>query len=188
MSPRALLAGLSATLAVALAAPDAAAHRERYPKRLAVAIAREGVAVTIDYGVPRGELSASLRRLFDRDRSGALDDKERAQLSRQLTREATAFLELTLDGRPLALRPRTAALDAGGGEDERLSLHLELSAERALPPGDHRLRVADRHKDRRVAVPLAVTLGAGVSYRARPPLLLTVDGDRPATLELRAAK
>ena len=123
--------------------------------------------------------------MFDRDRSGALDDKERAQLQRQLAREATAFLEVSLDGRALRLAPRTAILDASGGTDERLSLHLELRADRALAAGDHKLRVADHHKDRRLAIPVAVTLGQGVTYRTRPPLVLTVDATRAALLELR---
>lgn len=166
----------------------ASAHRERYPKRDVLTLERTRVVLSIDYVVPRGELAAGLRRVFDRDRDGELGDKERGQLARHLAREATAFLSLTVDGRAARLTERTAMLDATGGEDERLSLHVELAADAPLDPGDHTLRLADRHKDRRISVPLAVKLTPGITWRVRPPVLLLLDPSRAAMLQIKVSQ
>ena len=160
----------------------AGAHVERYPKRDALTIAPTGLRLTVDYLVPSGDVALALRKIFDRDHSGALDDGERAALREHLAKEATVFLRVSLDGRDVKLEPRTTIADVSGAEDERMTVHVELAATQQIAEGDHRVLVSDHHKDRRIAVPLRVTLAAGVRWKSRPPLLITVDGAHDAEL------
>lgn len=152
-------------VALLLCAPAAAsAHREMYPKQDRLELSPGGVRLLLGYAVPAGDEARALRRLFDRDRDGTLGAEERAALNEHLARLALHFLSVKLDGRPLPLR--RAAVEGGPEDAERLAVTVTVEA--ALPPGAHVLRLSDRHKDRRLAVPVTVS-ARGVRVTSRLP-------------------
>jgi hypothetical protein len=145
------------------------------------------VRVVLDYAVPGGDQAQALRRIFDRDRSGALNAREQAALRAYLIEEATHFLALEIDGVLVALRgvgedPAPLGDGVGGG---RLEVEVTLAAQVTLGDRRHRLVLSDRHKDRRQVVPVAVSIeGLQPIYKEpRAPLQLLGEG-RPLELEL----
>jgi hypothetical protein len=138
-------------IALLCAGGIAAAHKS-IPKQVAVTLRRDAVEVVVEY-VVEGDVARTLRRLLPPERVGA-----------HLAREALAFLVVSVDGAPLAL--------------EQTGLHLEILPQgyyarvtvgAALPlrDGRHALRVVDRHKDRRVSVPVRLEAGRWVTVRER---------------------
>ena len=181
---------LGALLFAAALAPSARAHKEEFPKRDALLIEPDRVTLTVQYLVPASDEAEVLRRLFDRDRSGQLEAAEQAALRSYLSVQASAFVQLTLDGKTLPLKQERVELGpvGGGGRQEGLSAVLTLSAAlpaAALASGHHRLRLADRHKDRRVAVPLRV-VARGLRVASHLPPLPLLDAGHAAELELEA--
>jgi hypothetical protein len=148
-----------ARLALALLAisATAAAHTEKFPKRDRLQLSAGGARLAIDYLIP-GDEARALREVFDRDHSGALDDKERAQLGEYLAQQAARFAALTVDGAPVALARAGFEPELGAGGETPIAVTVRLAAPLALGPGRHHVRFADRHKDRRVTVPVAVAL------------------------------
>ncbi len=181
---------LGALIFAAALVPSARAHKEEFPKRDALLIESDRVTLTVQYLVPASDEAEVLRRLFDRDRSGQLEAAEQAALRSYLSVQASAFVQLTLDGKALPLKQERVELGpvGGGGRQEGLSAVLTLSAAlpaAALASGHHRLRLADRHKDRRVAVPLRV-VARGLRVASHLPPLPLLDAGHAAELELEA--
>jgi hypothetical protein len=137
-------------------ASTAAAHDTKYPKRDRLELSPAGARVIVDYVIPAGDEARALRELFDRDRSGALDERERAQLAEYLAVQAARFVALSVDGAPVPFA-RTA-IDPALGETAiaPLAVTVTLVAAVLLADGEHRVRFGDRHKDRRVDVPVAL--------------------------------
>lgn len=183
---------LGALIFAAALVPSARAHKEEFPKRDALLIEPDRVTLTVQYLVPASGEAEVLRRLFDRDRSGQLEAAEQAALRSYLSVQASAFVQLMLDGKPLPLQQERVELGpiggGGGGRQDGLSAVLTLSAalpSEALASGQHRLRLADRHKDRRVAVPLRV-VARGLRVASHLPPLPLLDAGHAAELELEA--
>jgi|GEM_PF-3565431 len=162
--------------AVAGAGGVAAAHVEQYPKRDRLELRPTGVRLVIDYAVPPGEDARTLRKIFDRDHSGALDADEYAALGKALGDEARRFLSLTVDGQAVSFRAETHPGPAGQG-NERLVVELSLEANVAV---HGKLILEDRHKDRRILVPVTVVT-QGVKL-ASLPSLVTVSTGHPLEL------
>jgi hypothetical protein len=172
-----------ALLALLLTSAVASAHRDEFPKRDRLELTPTALSLRIDYCLATSDESRLLFRLFDRDRSGQLDDPESAALLAHLARLATAFVTLEIDGRPLPLHQAAAELSGPSAASLALSAVVILTAPLGLKPGRHRLRLGDRHKDRRQPVPLTwVATGLRVQS-SLPPLPLLHDGP-PIELEL----
>lgn len=153
--PRAV-AALGALLALAVLGAPARAHRVQYPKTDTLQLSPQALSLRIEYLVPSPEESGLLFRLFDRDRSGTLEDGEQQALREHLCRQADAFVRVELDGKPLPL-VRTQAELARAGRGELLAVSLTLTA--TIPTAAaHTLRLFDRHKDRALAVPVRVAV------------------------------
>jgi hypothetical protein len=161
-----------------------AAANEPPPKHEEIAIGPSEVVVAFDYLVPRGPLAASLRKIFDRDHSGTIDDGEATRLGAQLVREAAAFLALTVDGKPVTMSVGAPVIDAPGFHDDALRLHGQALARIALADGQHTIRFADHHKDPRIRIPVMIHLQPGAIWPAHPPVLLQFLDEKHA-LELR---
>jgi len=176
-------AGLAVIL-VALAGSTAAAHSEQFPKRDRLALAPSGARVVIDYSIPAGDEARALRELFDRDHSGALDERERAQLGEYLAQQAARFVALTVDGAAAALERVSAEPALGASANAGLTVTVTLAARVALGAGEHRVRFADRHKDRRVTVPVALALdGLRATTRLDPQPFVFADHPLDFTIE-----
>lgn len=163
----------------------AAGHKEEFPKRDALLIEPGRLTLTVQYVVPASEEAEVLRHLFDRDRSGQLEGAELDALRSYLSTQASAFVKLALDGKALQLKQEQIELgpipiDA---RREALSAVLTLSLPLSLSPGRHQLRFSDRHKDRRVQVPLRIS-GRGLRVRSNLPPLPLLDEGHVAELEL----
>ena len=143
------------------------AHSERYPKRDRLELRADGATLIVDYAVPRGEDARALREIFDRDRSQLLDSNELAALGRYLADQATHFIALTLDDQPLALERDAPQTDLEPLPDGRLAVRVVLRAR--YEPGKHDLLFKDRHKDRRIAVPLELALEGVHKDSSLPP-------------------
>ncbi len=158
----------AAATGILLLAASATAH-ETAPKQDEIAIGPSEVVVAIDYLVPRGPLAASLRKIFDRDHSGTLDDDEEARLGAQLVREAAGFLALTVDGQAVTMSVGAPAIDAPGRGDEAIRLHGQAVARISLADGEHTIRFADHMKDPGLRIPTIIHLQPGAIWPKRPP-------------------
>jgi hypothetical protein len=167
-------------------APSAAGHGVEYPKRDTLQVAPQSVTLRIEYVVASAEESALLARLFDRDRSGALEPGEQQALREHLCRQADAFVRLELDGRPLPLR-RTQAELGRPGRGELLAISMTLTAAIPGTAPAHTLRLFDRHKDRALAVPVRVT-AQGVQLTTRLPPLPLLTAEQPLQLAFVGAR
>jgi len=164
---------------LALCAHAASAHVEPFPKRDRLALSPTSARITIDYLIPAGEDARTLRELFDRDHSGALDDAEHAQLVEYLAQQATHFTTLTIDGAPISLHRESITPAIDPRANGPLAITVTLAAPLATPP--RHVRFADRHKDRRITIPVAVTLDH--LSAALPPLPTTFQ-DHPLEFDL----
>lgn len=154
--------GVGALLALATGGLlGAQAHAPTFPKRDQLHIDPGSVALTVEYEVA-GDEAVQLARLFDRDRSGRLDAGECSALRDSLAQVAVAFARLDWDGQPLPLARRDAVLRCDGAGPLLLQATwvapLPVRASPTEEEAGHRLRLTDRHKDRRVAVPLRITV------------------------------
>lgn len=174
---------VSLILGALLFSAVASGHKEEFPKRDALLIEAGQLTLTVQYMVPASEEAEVLRRLFDRDRSGQLEAAEQAALRGYLSAQASAFVKVALDGKALQLRQERVELGPIGAQREALSATLTLSLPLSLTPGRHQLRFSDRHKDRRVQVPLRVS-APGLRLRSNLPPLPLLDEWHAAELEL----
>jgi hypothetical protein len=150
-------------LALLLVAGAAVAHPEPFPRRDRLELSPGGARLQLDYAIAPGIDADGLREQFDRDGRRGLDAAERAQLVAYLADEAARFTALSVDGKPVALARAGVESDLGAG----LRVRVTLTARLRLDDGPHRLRLADRHKDRRLAVPVTIALDRLVA-RALP--------------------
>jgi hypothetical protein len=162
-----------------LCAHAASAHVEPFPKRDRLALSPTGARVTVEYLIPAGQDARTLRELFDRDHSGALEDGERAQLVEYLAQQATRFTTLAINGDAVTLRREslTPAIDAH--PNGPLAITVTLAAPLTAPP--RHVRFSDRHKDRRITIPVTVALDHLTA--ALPPLPTTFQ-DHPLEFDL----
>jgi hypothetical protein len=112
------------------------AHEVRYPKRDRLELSATRAKLTIEYVVPPVDAPA-LKQIF-RDRD----------MTSYLVEQALHFVALSADGKNLAMHiDNTESFDLG--------VRVEMSAAIDRP---HRVKLEDRHKDRRVNVPVEVIL------------------------------
>ncbi len=173
-------------LALAFASGLAGAHAVKYPKRDRLVLTPTEIRVAIDYLVPAGDEARALREIFDRDRSGALDAAERAQLAEYLAAQATHFAALAVDDRAVPLARVAADPDLGAGGAGPLGTTVTLAAPVALD-GEHKIKFADRHKDRRVDVPVEVAFERVALLSKLPPLPM-LGADKTLELQVAAVK
>lgn len=183
---RARPAVVFASLAALAVSAVAGAHAVKYPKRDRLVLAPSEIRLVIDYLVPAGDEARALREIFDRDRSGALDDSERAALGEYLAAQASHFAALTVDDRAVPLARVAADPDLGAGGAGPLGTTVTLAARVALD-GAHRVKLVDRHKDRRVDVPVEVVFDRVALQSKLPPLPL-LGADKVLELEVAAVK
>lgn len=159
---------------------DAHAHRVEFPKRDTLRVARDRLTLQVEYVVQSADEARVLRQLFDRDRSGSLDAQEQRALLAHLARQATAFVKLEFDGKPLELHEERAQL---GGDGASVDILLSALLKEKPDEGRHHLRVRDRHKDRRIAVPLRIFGEQTRVVSPLPPLPL-LDEDHAVDFDL----
>lgn len=134
------------------------AHELTTPKTDAVTVSREGARVEVEHSISAAK-SAEIRRLYDHDGNGRIDDAERALLEAYVRLVATRPVGLELDGKALALEVESARVDAPAKGD--IHARITLVARWKLAPGAHRVAFRDRHPD--AAVPAALAFGEGLS-------------------------
>jgi hypothetical protein len=164
-----------------LAAGAASAHRHE-PKRERLTVGREP-ALAIEY-CAQGDLGRTLQRLFDKNRNRILEPEELGKLEAHLAHEATAFLRITVDGAPV---PLTERLTGGGVFADEVCAQIDARAVSPIAAGNHRLVLADRHKDRGLAFTVELALAPGASWRTRPLPVETLGGGRELSLEFSLA-
>jgi len=169
-------------LAVALALVGATtrvhAHPEPYPKRDRLELRRDRITLIIDYAIADSDEAHALWDAFDRDRSGVLDDDERARLAAYLADQAARFARLDVDGAPRVL---TRVRATPRLSPARLETQLVLEAQLTTAP--RRVQLADRHKDRRITVPVELVADGVTPASALPPGPY-VFADHPLVIEL----
>lgn len=151
--------------AVLLVLPGfAGAHVIADPRVVVLVPTPKGLEIRINEMSQPGEESIALRRRYDGDRDGKLDDSESSDLASFLVARATVNLKLLQNGKPLAWKERSRALAGtrlGVGSSDSLSIDLVLEA---APVADKRhvaISVSDSRQDGH-AVKLAV-LAEGVT-------------------------
>lgn len=173
-SARTLIAAACAAATLAGAGSRAAwGHTFTTPKRDAVRVEPGRVSVTVDYLVPPAE-AFELRRLWDLDRDGRIRGRERETAVAWLVLAASHFVEVSVDGKPVAmaedLSQRTLeGIDDAVSSSSEIRLVLVLEGKTSLASGEHRLSVNDRHKDASIAVPVRVVFVGGLEAAAGAP-------------------
>jgi hypothetical protein len=140
----------------------ALAHDVKYPKRDRLELSATRARLIIEYLVPPADAPA-LKQIF-RGRDP----------TQYLVQQATAFAALTIDGKKTPLHvDKTTLFDLG--------VRIELSAPIEKP---RRVQLADRHKDRRISVPVEVVLDGLELKNALDPQPF-VFADHPLELDLK---
>jgi hypothetical protein len=147
-------------IALVALAGAALAHEEKFPKRDRLELRPDGARVVLDYAIPAGDDARALREIFDRDHSGSLDERERVQLVEYLALQASHFVELRVDGRRVALARSALEPDPIGGGTARLGVRVVLTA---TTPITRSVQFSDRHKDRRITVPVEIVPAGGLT-------------------------
>jgi hypothetical protein len=174
--------GLPAVLAaLLLAGTTAHAHPEPFPKRDRLELHRDRITLTIDYVIAAPDEARALADAFDRDRSGALDAEESSRLSAYLADQAAQFARVEVDGAAL---PWVRLSATPWLSRERLETRLVLEVRWA--GAARRVQFSDRHKDRRVTVPVQLVSDGVDVVRGLSPGPYVFAG-HPLTLELAAA-
>jgi hypothetical protein len=148
-------------LAALLSVKPAWAHRFAHPKLLRLGIAKEQIVLSLTFDVNPGEESRFLRRLFDKDSNGKLDEAEQAALLRYLEETATLFLKLRIGGKavPLVAAERNGSrLGLPRESSDTLGVALLFRAAIPASPELLELEVEDRMADAKTDVPLVVDL------------------------------
>jgi hypothetical protein len=168
-------------VALCLMASLAAAHDENYPKRDRITLSHSTVKLTLDFAVPAGDDARALRQIFDKDRSGKLSDEEAAKLTDYLVRQTVNFVVVTVDGKRVVPKFDKVTADPPGSGRERLGVRVEMSAPVKEP---HHIKLEDRHKDRRLNIPVEVVLD-GVELKSTLPPQSFVFAEHPLELDLK---
>lgn len=122
------------------------------PKVDRVTVSESGVRVKVEYAIdPRR--SADLRRIYDRDGSGSLEEGEREPLKAWLRLVATRHLALTVDGRRLGLVEENAAFE---GLEREMHATFVLGTGLTMGSGRHEVVMRDRDRDAGVRVPVTI--------------------------------
>ena len=131
------------------------AHMLPVPRVDTVSVTRDGAVVTIEHAVDATR-AAEIRAIYDRDRDGVLDEKERALLETWLRLSATRPVALELDGARVALAEESATFEIPA----RGELHatIVLRAKWTLDAGPHRIALRDP----------GAAASVGFGARARP--------------------
>ncbi len=146
-------------LGMLIFALPAHAHRFVHPKSLRVGVHADRLLLSITYDVSPGREARQTRAVFDRDSDGQLDAQEQRKLLHYLEQLATRWLEVSIDGRPQALKRTNVQghqLNLPSSAHQTLGASMLLSA--PLPPGSLKLTIKDRDKDKKSHVPAVVDL------------------------------
>ncbi len=135
----------------------AAAHVEQFPQRDTLELRPSGARLIISYAIPAGEDARTLRKVFDRNHDGALDVAEYRALATAMADQARHYASLTVDGTPVAMAPIGSNPGPPGKDNERLVVEVTLEAAQDLTKA-RRIILQDRHKDRRILVPVTVVV------------------------------
>jgi nickel/cobalt transporter (NicO) family protein len=105
---------------------------------------------------------------FDRDGDGAISDSERGPLLQRKLAEIERDLQLTVDGRDVALgAPRTATLSYPPGQGGLSLTRVEAGFTASIPPGVHRVQFHDdTYSDRVGWKAIEVMPGEGTDVRS----------------------
>jgi len=138
------------------------AHDVKYPKRDRLELSALRAKLTIEYVIPPADAPA-LKQIFrGRDMTG------------YLVAQATHFLALSVDGKNVQLHI-----------DKREAFDLGVRVELSAPLGKfHHVKLEDRHKDRRISVPVEVILdGLQIENSLDPQPF--VFADHPLRIDLK---
>lgn len=191
MRSRIRVLALTATC-VATFATRAHAHDITDPRVLVVVPGKDTLELRVNEMTPAAE-SAELRRRFDGDRSGRLDDSEQSDLASFLSIRATKNLAVEENGAALSLKTASRLLrNAGDKVDASDPLSIDVVLE-ARPAGVKEVRVvvrdfrADDHSIRVAVLASGVALEEASSgtLDAKRGLVTGVVLDRAHTLALR---
>ena len=134
-----------APLLLLLVSLSAAAHPEFNPNtvnRYAKFDLVSSTSLRLAYTVMVGEAPAyALRKQFDADHSGSLDDQESAALGQAVIRAATDGITLELDGQPV--HPHFEIAERAPREVMAQPFSIDLIAFFSLGKGEHRVRFED---------------------------------------------
>jgi hypothetical protein len=162
----ALLSPVALCLLPALFPSPAFGHKFDHPKRDALTISAEGLALEIAWELGPSDEALKLRRLFDENSDGDVDAGEAEKLLDYLAAAALSTVKLRLDGARVALTRESREGDGARGQADRsstIALKLTLSARAPITAGLHVVELSDRAKEIGGQVPAEVTLSGGLA-------------------------
>jgi len=123
---------------------------------------------------------------FDRDGDGEISGPERGPLLQRKLAEIGPDLQLTVDGRDVALgEPRTATLSYPPGQGGLSLTRVEAGFTASIPPGAHRVQLHDdTYSDRVGWKAIEILPGEGTDVRSSVPATDPTDGLRAYPVDL----
>lgn len=186
-------AALAIAAATVAMAPQALAHDVPEPRVLVVVIGTSSVEVRLNEMFAGAE-AEELRRRFDGDRDGRIDDAEESNLASFLAIRSTANVRVEAgDGVVLPLATESRLLRGARDEAQALSLDVVLRAPLA-PPASVTIRDArtDDHAVRVAVISSGVEIESasqGILDAARGRVTgVSLDRDRALTVRVRPAQ
>lgn len=150
--------------AVLLLAAPASAHTIADPRVVVLVAKATGLELRVNELTQPGEESIAIKRRYDGDRDGKIDDSEGSDLAGFLVARSIANIRLWQDGKPLVLKESTRALKGianGVSASDSLSIDIILTTQPAAVGHSVKITMGDWRPDGH-AVRVAVLAQDGV--------------------------
>lgn len=89
----------------------ALSHHTKYVREFYVSIGKNKTELHISYVVPAGDRSFKIRKRFDTNRDGFLDDIEIEHLKRYMVQDALKGVRITFQGRPVRIYAQSVKIE-----------------------------------------------------------------------------
>lgn len=114
------------------------AHRIEHIRELYLYIGRSKIELSISYTIPAGDRAFQIRKKFDTNKDGFLDDSELEYMRRFVAHDAVKGLKITFQERPVNIYAYNINLDLARESDSSLeilsSLTVPIWLAQAPPP------------------------------------------------------
>lgn len=114
--------------------PEGFSHRIRHIRELFLYIGKSKIELRISYVIPAGDRALNIRKRFDINKNGFIDDRELKHLKRFVARDAVKGLKITFQKRPVNIYAYDVNLDFARESDLSLEIRADLKVPIWLAP------------------------------------------------------
>lgn len=139
------------------------AHKLHHPKVIIVEVNKNNIRVMLNYIVNPGDESTMLRKKFDTDRNGKLNQEEQEQLQKYLIKNVLSSFALYLNRERPDFEPldyRTENIDAEVNSSSAISIDIHLVSKNMNFLKENELVISDFLMDNKNHIPTIVKFSA----------------------------